>query len=83
MICRLAIDTITSKAVLILGRFTEERLSVLRVIRERLRSAGLIPILFDFQKPRSKDTTGVVETVARLARFIIVDLTDPAAFRMS
>jgi len=74
---RRIIDTITSKVVLILGRFTEERKRVLDAIREELRKYDYIPVLFDFDKPASKDTTGTVETLARMARFIIADLTDP------
>ena len=45
------IDTITSKAVLILGRFTEERKAVLDALREELRKRDYLPILFDFEKP--------------------------------
>jgi hypothetical protein len=50
------IDTITSKAVLILGRFTDERKAVLDALREELRKRDYLPILFDFDKPRSRDT---------------------------
>ena len=75
---RQVIDTITSKVVLILGRFTEERKRVLDAIREELRKHDYIPVLFDFVKPASKDITGTVETLARMARFIIADLTDPS-----
>ena len=73
------IDTITSKAVLILGRFTPKRKAVLDAMREELRHQNYVPILFDFDKPGSKDVTGTVETLARMARFIIVDLTDPSS----
>ncbi len=73
------IDTITSKVVLILGRFTEDRKAVLDAIREELRSRNFTPIIFDFVKPASKDVTGTVETLARMARFIIADLTDPSS----
>ncbi len=73
------IDTITSKAVLILGRFTEERKHVLDAMREELRKLNFTPILFDFDKPTSKDVLGTVETLARMVRFIIADLTDPSS----
>ena len=73
------IDTVTSKVVLILGRFTEQRKAVLDAIRERLRHSNFTPVIFDFDKPSSKDVTGTVETLARLARFIIADLTDPSS----
>jgi hypothetical protein len=53
---RHVIDTITSKVVLILGRFTEERKDVLDAIREALRKRDYLPILFDFEKPSSTVT---------------------------
>jgi len=76
---RNVIDSVTSKVVLILGRFTDERKAVLDGIRDELRHRNLTPILFDFEKPASKDITGTVETLARMARFIIADLTDPSS----
>ena len=74
---RNVIDTITSKVVLILGRFTPERKAILDAIREELRKRGYVPILFDFEKPDNRDTTETVTTLARMARFIIADITDP------
>jgi hypothetical protein len=73
---RVVIDTITSKAVLILGRFTPERKAVLDAIREELRRRNYLPILFDFEKPASRDLTETISTLAHMARFIIADLTD-------
>ena len=70
------IDTIAKKAVLILGRFTPERKVVLDALREVLRTHGYLPILFDFDKPASRDITETVSTLAHLARFVIADLTD-------
>ena len=80
---RHVIDTITSKVVLILGSFTRERKVVLDTIREELRKRDYLPILFDFEKPASKDQTGTVSTLANLARFIIADLTDQVVFHTS
>jgi hypothetical protein len=74
-----AIDTITSKAVLILGRFAPERKVVLDAIRDDLRSRGFLPILFDFEKPSSRDLTETVVTLAHLSRFVIADLTNPSS----
>jgi uncharacterized protein YjbI with pentapeptide repeats len=73
---RQVIDTITSKVVLILGRFTPERKAILDAIRERLRNGGYVPILFDFRKPKSRDTHETLTTLARMARFVIADITD-------
>ena len=70
------IDTITSKAVLILGRFTDDRKAVLDALREELRNRGYLPILFDFEKPRSRDTDETITLLARMARFIIADISD-------
>ncbi len=70
------IDTIGKKAVLILGRFTPDRYDVLNAIRDNLRLRNYIPILFDFEKPSSKDITETVVTLAHLSKFIIADITD-------
>src|SRR5205807_9298150 len=43
---RKVIDTMTSKADLILGRFTSERMLILDAIRDSLRAKGFLPILF-------------------------------------
>jgi Pentapeptide repeats (8 copies) len=76
---RRVIDTITSKVVLILGRFTPERKAVLDAIREELRNRHYVPILFDFDVPAGRDITETVSLLARMARFIIADLTDPSS----
>src|SRR5262249_24208336 len=50
------IDTITTKVVLILGRFSlPDRKKVLDGLREELRKPGrgYVPVVFDFEKPRS------------------------------
>jgi uncharacterized protein YjbI with pentapeptide repeats len=73
---REVIDTMTSKVVLILGRFTPERKRVLNTIREELRRLNYLPILFDFEKPGSRDLTETVSILAHMARFVIADITD-------
>lgn len=75
---RQVIDSITSKVVLLLGRFTPERKVVLDALRNELRRRGWVPVLFDFDKPASKDLSGTVQTLASMSRFIIADLTDPS-----
>ena len=74
---RHVINTITSKVVLILGRFTQKRKAVLDAIREELRKHDYLPVLFDFEKPRSRDYTETVSALAHLSRFIIADITSP------
>jgi uncharacterized protein YjbI with pentapeptide repeats len=75
---RNVIDTITSKGVLILGRFSDpQRKSVLDGLREGLRNFDLLPIVFDFDRPTDKDYTETVQTLARMSMFVIADLTSP------
>jgi Pentapeptide repeats (8 copies) len=73
---REVIDTITSKAVLILGRFIQERKPVLEALREELRQRKYLPILFDFEKPRSRNTDETITLLARMARFVVADISD-------
>jgi hypothetical protein len=70
------IDTITSKAVLILGRFSKERKPVLDAIRDELRKHDYLPIMFDFEPEANRSTVETITTLARMARFVIADLTD-------
>ena len=73
---RSVIDTVTSKTVLILGRFTRDRKAVLDRLREELRRHNYLPILFDFEVPDSRDITETVSLLARMARFVVADLTN-------
>jgi hypothetical protein len=73
------IDTITSKTVLILGRFSEDRKPVLNALRSELRKHDYLPIMFDFDVPEDRDITETVSLLARMARFIIADITDPSS----
>ncbi len=70
------IDTVTSKIVLILGRFTEERKSILDALRSELTKRDYLPVLFDWDKPSNRDLTETVVTLAHLAKFVIADITD-------
>jgi hypothetical protein len=76
---RSVIDTVTSKVVLILGHFTEERKQVLDAIRDELRKRDYLPVLFDFDKPDSRDLSETISTLAHMARFVIADITDAKA----
>jgi uncharacterized protein YjbI with pentapeptide repeats len=73
---RKVIDTVTSKVVLILGRFTSQRYAVLDTLREELRKRNYLPVLFDFPKSPNQTTDETIATLAGMARFVIADLTD-------
>jgi len=71
------IDTIGKKGVLLLGRFTEGRIVVLERLRDKLRDLGFVPMVFNFDKPETKDFTEMVRVMCGLSHFVIVDITNP------
>ena len=71
------IDTVGKKGVLLLGRFTEGRIVVLERLRDELRKRGYLPIVFNFDKPETKDFTETVRLLAGLSKFVIADITNP------
>jgi uncharacterized protein YjbI with pentapeptide repeats len=71
------IDTIGRKGVLLLGRFTEGRMVILERLREKLRDLGFVPMVFNFDKPETKDFSETVRLLAGLSKFVIVDITNP------
>jgi Pentapeptide repeats (8 copies) len=71
------IDTIGKKGVLLLGRFTEGRMVVLERLRDKLRDLGFVPMVFNFDKPGTKDFSETVRLLASLSKFVIVDITNP------
>jgi hypothetical protein len=73
------IDTITSKVVLILGRFTPERKALLDGLRETLRKRNYLPVAFDCDQTAGRDLHKSVSTLAHLARYVIADITDPTS----
>jgi uncharacterized protein YjbI with pentapeptide repeats len=73
---RHAIETITTKLVLILGRFSRRRKDVLDAIRTELRQLNYVPVMFDFDVPVGRDLTETISTLAHLARFVIADITE-------
>ena len=74
---RRVIDTVGKKGVLLLGRFTEGRIVVLERLRDELRKRGYLPIVFNFDKPETKDFTETVRILAGLSKFVIADITNP------
>jgi hypothetical protein len=45
-------------------------------LREELGRRDCLPILFDFEKPKSRDTVSTVRTLAGIFKFVIADLTE-------
>lgn len=72
------LNTLTSKSVLILGRFTiPERKVILNALKNKLREYNLLPIVFDFDRPTDKDFTETIKTLAGLYYFVIADIIHP------
>jgi hypothetical protein len=58
---------------------SNQHVVVLDAIRDELPKSDYLPVLFDFEKPDSKNLNGTITTLAKMARFIIADLTDPSS----
>ena len=63
--------------MLLLGRFTGGRIAILERLRDELRKRDFLPIVFNFDKPETKDFTETVRLLAGMSRFVIVDITNP------
>ena len=75
---RQVINSVAEKGVLILGRFGGGGIEVLRAVAEKLRKMKYLPIIFDFDRPRDKNYTETIKTLAGLSRFVVVDLSGPS-----
>lgn len=75
---RSVINTITSKLVLILGRFTTERIEVLNAIKKELNEK-YVAVIFDFNKPNSLNLTETITLLAHMSKFVVADFTDEKA----
>jgi uncharacterized protein YjbI with pentapeptide repeats len=71
------IDTIGKKGVLLLGRFTGGRIAILERLRNELRNRDFLPIVFNFDRPDSRDFTETIRVLAGLSHFVIADITNP------
>jgi hypothetical protein len=75
---RAVLNTVTDRGVLLLGRFSEGGLDRLQAVAAKLREAKYLPIIFDFERPESRNYTETIKTLAGLSRFIIADLSGPS-----
>lgn len=75
---RNVLNAITEQGVLLLGRFGGSGLGVLQAVAAKLREENYLPIIFDFERPRARNYTETVKTLAGLSRLIIADLSGPS-----
>jgi len=73
------LSTLSERGVLIVGRFTERRRTILEAIKAHLQNhaSGYTPVLFTFEKPKSRNLMESIALFAGLSRFVIADLTEP------
>jgi len=75
---RSIISASTGKLVLLLGGFNDGGLERLRALGDELKTHGYLPVIFDFERPRSHSYSDTVEILASLARFVVADLAGPS-----
>jgi hypothetical protein len=77
---RKVITAVANRGVLILGRFSEPpRKAFLEALSNAARDRGLLPIIYDFERPPEQDWTETVLTLAGLSLFVIADITRPVS----
>lgn len=77
---RKVISAVATRGVLLLGRFAEPpRKAFLEALADAVRTRGLLPIIYDFERPAEQDWTETVLTLASLSLFVIADITRPAS----
>jgi uncharacterized protein YjbI with pentapeptide repeats len=74
---RNVINSLQTRSVLVLGRFSAERKTILEAIKDELRRLDFMPIVFDFERPAERDFTESVMTLAAMSLFIVADITNP------
>ena len=69
----------TSQVVVLAGDFAFARPSALGSLCDSLRTYGYLPVVFDFARSSGQSRTETLARLARIARFIIADLTMPSS----
>lgn len=73
------IDASAKNLCLVLGRFSLERMPILVKIKNRINELGRVGVIFDFEKPSSRNLTETITLLAHLANVVIVDISDPSS----
>ena len=69
----------TSRAVLVLGRFRADRKAVLDHVGHLLERHGYRYLVFDFAEPGDRNKIETIGLLAGLSRFVVADITEPTS----
>jgi hypothetical protein len=64
------------------GSVFPKRKPILNLLREHLRRRDILPILFDFEKPASRDLLETVSMLAHMSKLVLGDLTDASFVKL-
>lgn len=70
----------SSKLVLLIGGFSDERKHILESLKTSLRQRNIIPIFYDIAQEKERNTGNVLRDLVPLARFVLLDMSEPASF---
>src|SRR5205823_501439 len=70
------IEALSSKVVLLLGRFAGQQKIALDVLHEALSLRGYMPVIVDFECSGLHSVEETVQTIGFCAKFIVADVTD-------
>ncbi len=73
---RAAVESMTLRSVLVLGKFPPGRRPVYDALAEALRLKDYAPLLMDFDAPGSRNMTESIKILGRISKFVVADLTD-------
>lgn len=73
-----ALNSVIDRGVLLLGRFRDGGLELLKAIAAQLREMQYLPMIFDFDRQDGRNLIETTMTLVGLSRFVIVDLSGPS-----
>lgn len=71
-------DAIPQNMVVILGRFSKNRIEILATLQDLFRQNNLVPLKVDCDEQTTPDF-GTISVLASLAQFFVIDATEPCA----
>jgi len=70
----------SSKLVLLVGGFTDERKSILESLKTALRQRHIIPVFYGITQEKERNINASLQELVSLARFVLMDVSEPVSF---